>query len=162
MPCMLAPRTDILDSARTDIIVGSGDRHRRRDSGPNDRETIGLLTYYFQPTEMARNHHWTVDWDITTIIQALEELYPLQQEHRQLDRGSRWLQVVADSRSRVRILADNMDQVRRDMNGIAQIPMLDPSHTYNRARCSKIWHGASPTGPTHGITTGPMSISSAI
>ena len=29
-------------------------------------------------------------------------------------RGSRWLQVVADSRSRVRILADNMDQVRRD------------------------------------------------
>ena len=48
------------------------------------------------------------------IIQALEELYPLLQEHRHLDRGSRWLQVVADSRSRVRILADNMDQVRRD------------------------------------------------
>ncbi len=58
--------------------------------------------------------HWTVDWDVATIIQALEELYPLQQEHRHLDRGSRWLQVVADSRSRVRILADNMDQVRRD------------------------------------------------
>jgi len=48
-------------------------------------------------------HHWTVDWDVATIIQALEELYPLQQEHRHLDRGSRWLQVVADSRSRVRI-----------------------------------------------------------
>ena len=81
-------------------------------------ETIGLLTYYFQPTETAREnpitHHWTVDWDVAMIIQALEELYPLQQEHRHLDHGSRWLQVVADSRSRVRILADNMDQVRRD------------------------------------------------
>ena len=32
------------------------------------------------------------------------------------------------------------------------------SHTYNRERCSKIWHGASPTDPIHGI----MSISSAI
>ena len=60
-----------------------------------DSETIGLLTYCFQPTETAR----TVDWDVATIIQALEELYPLQQEHRHLDRGSRWLQVAADSRS---------------------------------------------------------------
>ncbi len=82
-----------------------------------DSETIGLLTYYFQPTETAREHpiiKWTVDWDVATIIQALEELYPLQQEHRHLDRGSRWRQVVADSRARVRIQADNMDQVRRD------------------------------------------------
>jgi hypothetical protein len=57
-----------------------------------DSETIGLLTYYFQPTETAREHpithHWTVDWDVATIIQALEELYPLQQEHRHLDRSS--------------------------------------------------------------------------
>jgi len=41
-------------------------------------ETIGLLTYYFQPTETAREHpithHWTVDLDVATIIQALEEL----------------------------------------------------------------------------------------
>ncbi len=83
-----------------------------------DSETIRLLTYYFQPTETAREHpithHWTVDLDVATIIQALEVLYPLQQEHRQFDRGSRWLQVVADSRARVRIQADNMDQVRRD------------------------------------------------
>jgi hypothetical protein len=83
-----------------------------------DSETIGLLTYCFQPTETAPEHpithHWTIDWDVATIIQALEELYPLQQEHRQLDRGSRLLQVGADSRARVRILADNMDQVRRD------------------------------------------------
>jgi hypothetical protein len=58
-----------------------------------DSETIGLLTYYFQPTETAREHPithpWKVDWDVATIIQALEELYPLQQEHRHLDRGSR-------------------------------------------------------------------------
>ena len=83
-----------------------------------DSETIGLLTYYFNPTQTAREHpiahHWTVDWDVATVIQALEELYPLQQEHRHLDRGSRWLQVVTDSRARARIQADNMDQVRRD------------------------------------------------
>jgi hypothetical protein len=83
-----------------------------------DSETVDLLNYYFQPTETAREHpiahYWTVDWDVATIIQALEELYPLQQEHRHLDRGSRLLQVVADSRARMRIQADNMDQVRRD------------------------------------------------
>ena len=83
-----------------------------------DSETVDLLNYYFQPTETAREHpiahNWTVDWDVATIIQALEELYPLQQDHRHLDRGSRWRQVVADSRARVWIQADNMDQVRRD------------------------------------------------
>jgi len=49
-----------------------------------DSETVGLLTYYLQPHgDGARTpitHHWTVDWDVATIIQALEELYPLQQE----------------------------------------------------------------------------------
>ena len=58
-----------------------------------DSETVGLLTSYFHSTETAREHpiphHWTIDWDVATIIQALEELYPLQQEHRHLDRGSR-------------------------------------------------------------------------
>jgi hypothetical protein len=118
----------------------SDDRHPRQRSEPEDRhrrkthlssiyincyglnlidsETVGLLTYYFQPTETAREHPIT------------HQLYPLQQEHRHLDRGSRWLQVVTDSRARVRIQADNMDQVRRDT-----MPMLDRSHTYNRARC---------------------------
>jgi hypothetical protein len=83
-----------------------------------DSETIRLLTYLFNPTETARehpiSHHWTVDWDVATIIQALEEVFPLPQEHQHLDRGSRWLQVVADSRARARIQAENMDQVRRD------------------------------------------------
>jgi len=57
-----------------------------------DSETIGLLIYYssyFNPTETAREnpitHLWTVDWDVATVIQALEELYPLQQEYRHLD-----------------------------------------------------------------------------
>ena len=44
-------------------------------------ETVGLLTYYFQPTETVREHpithHWTVDWDVATINQALVKLYVL-------------------------------------------------------------------------------------
>ena len=126
-----------------------------------DSETIGLLTYYFQPTETAREHpithHWTIDWDVATIIQALEELYPLQLEHRHLDRGSRWLQVVADSRSRVRILADNMDQVRRDTinewnsadTNVGPIPYLQSREVLkDLARCftnrSNPWHNDRP------------------
>ncbi len=39
-----------------------------------DSETIGLLTYHFQPTETAHEHpithHWTIDWDVATIIQS--------------------------------------------------------------------------------------------
>ena len=48
-----------------------------------------LLGYIFRPTETASRHpivnHWTVDWDVATIIEALEELYPLQAEHKHLD-----------------------------------------------------------------------------
>ena len=33
--------------------------------------------------------HWTIDWDVATIIEALEELYPLQAEYKHLDFGSR-------------------------------------------------------------------------
>ena len=63
-----------------------------------DNETINLLQYIFNPTETARRHpiisHWTVDWDVATIIEAFEEIYPLQAEHRHLDLGSRWQQVI--------------------------------------------------------------------
>jgi hypothetical protein len=63
-----------------------------------DNETITLLGYTFRPTETASQHpivnHWTVDWDVATIIEALEELYPLQAEHKHLDLGSRWQQVI--------------------------------------------------------------------
>jgi hypothetical protein len=81
-------------------------------------ETISLLQYIFYPTETARRHpissHWTIDWDVATIIEALEELYPLQAEHKHLDFGSRWQQVIDRSISRIRIQSDNMAQVQQD------------------------------------------------
>ena len=59
-----------------------------------DTETISLLQFIFYPTETHRRHpisnHWTIDWDVATIIEALEELYPLQAKHKHLDFGSRW------------------------------------------------------------------------
>jgi hypothetical protein len=59
-----------------------------------DNETITLLGYVFAPTETASRNpiatHWTIDWDVATIIEALEELYPLQAEHKHLDFGTRW------------------------------------------------------------------------
>jgi hypothetical protein len=58
-----------------------------------DNETITLLRYVFEPTETASRNpittHWTIDWDVATIIEALEELYPLQAEHKHLDFGTR-------------------------------------------------------------------------
>ena len=73
-----------------------------------DTETISLLQFIFYPTETRRRHpittHWTVDWDVATIIEALEELYPVQAKHRHLDMGSRWQQVIERSNSRIRIL----------------------------------------------------------
>jgi hypothetical protein len=51
-----------------------------------DTETISLLQFIFYQTERHRRHpicsHWTIDWDVATIIEALEELYPLQAEHK--------------------------------------------------------------------------------
>ena len=83
-----------------------------------DNETITLLGYVFAPTKTASRNpittHWTIDWDVATIIEALEELYPLQAEHKHLDFGSRWQQVVDRSVSRVRVQSDKMEQVRSD------------------------------------------------
>ena len=49
-----------------------------------DRASIRLLGYYFPSSETARRNpienHWTTDWDAATIIQALEEYYPLRPE----------------------------------------------------------------------------------
>ena len=77
-----------------------------------------LLGYVFAPTETAARQpitsHWTVDWDVAAVIEALEELNPLQAEHKHLDLGSRWQQVINKSNSRVRIQSDNMEQVRLD------------------------------------------------
>ena len=42
-----------------------------------DNETITLLEYIFHPTETASRYpvvnHRTVDWDVATIIEALED-----------------------------------------------------------------------------------------
>ena len=73
-----------------------------------DRAVITLLGFYFGPSETARCHpingHWTTDWDVATIIQALEELFPLRPEDRHL----------ATSSQMARILTTDMDQSRRD------------------------------------------------
>ena len=83
-----------------------------------DTETISLVQFIFYPTETHRRHpisnHWTIDWDVATIIEALKELYPLQAEHKHLDFRSRWQQVIDRSISRIRIESDNMAQVQRD------------------------------------------------
>jgi hypothetical protein len=83
-----------------------------------DTETVSLLQYVFYPTETQRRHpidsHRTVDWDVATMIEALEGLFPLQAEHKHLDFGSRWQQVIDRSISRIRIQSDNMAQVQRD------------------------------------------------
>jgi hypothetical protein len=83
-----------------------------------DTETISLLQFIFYPTETHMRHpinnHWTIDWDVATIIEALEELYPLQAEHKHLDFGSRWQQVIDRSINRIRVESNNMAQVQRD------------------------------------------------
>ncbi len=102
-----------------------------------DNETITLLGYVFAPTETASRHpittHCTIDWDVATIIEALEELYPLRAKHKHLDFGSRWQQQVVDrSVSRVRVQSDRMEQVRSDtiyewssgMSTIGPIPRI--------------------------------------
>ena len=80
-----------------------------------DIETISLLQFIFYPTETHRRHpvsnHWSIDWDLATII---EELYPLQAEHKHLDFCSRWQQVIDRSVSRIRIESDKMAQVQWD------------------------------------------------
>ena len=44
-----------------------------------DSATIRLLGILFTPSETARLHpietHWTTDWDVSTILKALEEMY---------------------------------------------------------------------------------------
>jgi hypothetical protein len=104
--------------------------HRLLSQEAFDNETITLLGYVFAPTETASRNlittHWTIDWDVATIIEALEELYPLQAEHKHLNFGSRWQQVVNRSVSRVRVQSDRMEQVRSD--NIYEWSQLATSH----------------------------------
>ena len=78
-----------------------------------DNETITLLGYVFSPTKTASRNP-IIDWDVATIIEALEELYPLQAEHKHLDCILCKQQVVDRSVCRVRVQSDKMEQVRSD------------------------------------------------
>ena len=56
-----------------------------------DEESIMYLQTLFRTTVVATNNpirsHWTKDWDVATILDALDELFPLQAEHRHLTWG---------------------------------------------------------------------------
>ena len=83
-----------------------------------DSAPIRLLSLYFAPTETARLHpienHWTTDWDIATIIKALEEVYPTRPEDKHLADSTKWQQVVVEARKKARIQTNDMDQSRRN------------------------------------------------
>ena len=92
-----------------------------------DRASVRLLGYYFPSSETARRNpienHWTTDWDAATIIQALEEYYPLRPEDRHLATSSRWQQVVIESRKKARNPAGTTRsnvKFQRDLNGMIQ------------------------------------------
>ena len=76
------------------------------------------LQTLFRTTVVATNNPirdpWTVDWDVATILDALDELFPLQAEHRHLTMGYRWEAVVTESRSTVEIPQGDMEQVRQN------------------------------------------------
>ena len=65
-------------------------------------------------SETARLHsietHWTTDWDVATILKALEEMYPMRPEDRHLAHSSKWHQIVIEARKKARILPNDMDQ----------------------------------------------------
>ena len=77
-----------------------------------DEESIMYLQTLFRTTVVATNNpirdHWTVDWDVATILDALDDLFPLQAEHRPLTVGYRWEAVVTEARSNVEIPQGDM------------------------------------------------------
>ena len=84
-----------------------------------DDEAMSVLTLLFKTSEVSSvspaTNGWTYDWDVATIIEALEECYPLLPEQKCLDRGSQWAAVVKRSRELAEILPDNMERVRQDV-----------------------------------------------
>ncbi len=83
-----------------------------------DEESLMYLQTLFRTTMVATNNpirsHWTEDWDVATILDALDELFPLQAEHRHLTVGYRWEAVVTESRSSVEIPQGDMELVRQN------------------------------------------------
>ena len=79
-------------------------------------EYIVYLQILFRTTVVATNNpiHHPEDWNVATILDALDELFLLQAEHRYLTVGYRWEAVVTESRSSVKIPQGDMDQVRQN------------------------------------------------
>ena len=73
---------------------------------------MGVLTLLFKTSEVSTitpaPNGWAFDWNVATIIKALEE-------QKYLDRGSKWSAVVKRSRELAEIQPDNMDWVRQDV-----------------------------------------------
>ena len=69
-----------------------------------------LLSLYFAQIE----NHWTTDWDVATIIKALEEVYPTRLEDKHLADSTKWQQVVIEARKKARIQTNDNNQSRRN------------------------------------------------
>jgi hypothetical protein len=52
---------------------------------------------------------------VATILKALEEMYPMRPEDRHLAHSSKWHQIVIEARKKARILPNDVDQSRGDM-----------------------------------------------
>ena len=83
--------------------------------------------------------HWTEDWDVDTILDALDELFPLQAEYRHITVGYRWKAVVTESRSNVEIPQGDMEQVRQNalIKWNRALINLGPVPDNNRIKISK-------------------------
>ena len=92
-------------------------------------ESIMYLQTLFRTTVVAANNpirdHWTVDWGVATILDALDELFPLQAEHRHLTVGYRWEAVVMESRSNVEIPQGDMELIKWNRAMITLGPVPD-------------------------------------
>jgi hypothetical protein len=73
---------------------------------------MGVLTLLFKTSEVSTitptPNGWAFDWDVGTIIEALEECYPLLPEQKALA-------VVKRSRELAEIQPDNMEWVQQDV-----------------------------------------------
>ena len=83
-----------------------------------DSEAIRLLSIHITPSEAARLHpienHWTTDWDVATIIKAVEEVFPTRPEDKHLSDSSKWQKVMFEARKKARIQTNDMEQTHRD------------------------------------------------
>jgi len=99
--------------------------------------------------------NWMLNWDVATLIDALEEAYPWAAENRHQGGTQRWLDVVKKLRAKARVDFTNMNQLRFDIIGvlnsaihnIGRIPMDQRSDILkNIKRC--FTHRDHPHGPS--------------